>query len=107
MIGDVPYASAAIKAKKKPTTMRGLNAGSFGLLAPALRGLLSNEGTGDHQDGTRGLQERAGLAENDDGQDERDYRVELDHGRGQVHSRRLARSEVAVSAQDEMQNARR
>ena len=107
MMGEVPYASAAIRAKKKPTTMRGLNVGLSSLLASSLRGLLSNEGTGDHQDGARDLEERAGLAKNDDGQDERDNGVELDHGCGQVHSRRLARSEVAVSAQDEMQDARR
>jgi hypothetical protein len=35
MIGEVPYASAATKAKKKPTATRGLNAGSFNLLEAA------------------------------------------------------------------------
>ena len=35
MIGELPYASAAIKAKKKPTATRGLNAGSLSLLAVA------------------------------------------------------------------------
>jgi hypothetical protein len=34
MIGDVPYMSAAIEAKKKPTATRGVNAAtSCGLLA--------------------------------------------------------------------------
>ena len=32
-MGELPYVSAAIEAKKKPTATRGLNAGSFDLLA--------------------------------------------------------------------------
>ena len=69
-----------------------------------LRGLLSNKRPRDHQHGTRDLQHRARFAENDDGQNKRDHGVELDHGRRQVHPGRLACAEVAVSAEDEMQN---
>jgi len=70
-----------------------------------LRCTLGNERPTDHENGTADLQHRAGLSENDYGQNERDDRVELHYGRSEIHARRLARSEVAVSAENEMQDA--
>ena len=44
-IGEVPYASAAIKAKKKPTATRGLNVGLRPTLPTAWEVVPSDLGT--------------------------------------------------------------